>query len=142
MRIENRQQALAIVAVVAVTLLVGDKLVVTPLVSRWKERGARISELTKAVSQGSLVLAREQAIRNRWDNMRTNTLPENVSAAENELLKAFERWSQASRISIANVLTGGTKLITVLNVELGSLEIGAASIIGRTSTRMTGIIND
>ncbi|HYV30911.1 MAG TPA: GspMb/PilO family protein [Candidatus Binatia bacterium] len=103
MRIENRQQALAVVAVVAVTLLVGDKLVVTPLVSRWKERGARISELTKAVNQGSLVLAREQAIRNRWDNMRTNTLPENVSAAENELLKAFERWSQASRISIASI---------------------------------------
>ena len=59
--------------------------------------------MTKALNQGSLVLAREQPIRGRWDAMRTNTLPESVSAAENQVLKAFERWSQASRISVASI---------------------------------------
>ena len=103
MKIESRQQLLAILAAVAVTLLVGDKLVLTPLTTRWKERAARITELTKALNQGSLLLAREQAIRARWDAMRTNTLPESVSAAENEVLKAFDRWAQASRISVASI---------------------------------------
>ena len=46
---------------------------------------------------------REQIIRNRWESMRTNTLPENVSLAENEVLQAFEHWSQVSQISIANI---------------------------------------
>ena len=103
MKIENRQQLLALVAAVAIALLVGDKLLLTPLTTSWKERSRRITELTKALNQGSLVLAREQAIRSRWDNMRTNTLPESVSAAENEVLKAFDRWSQASRISVASI---------------------------------------
>ena len=103
MKIDNRQQALAILAAVAVTLLVGDRLVLTPLTSTWKERSARITELTKSLNQGSLVLAREQAIRARWDGMRTNPLPESVSAAENEVLKAFDRWSRASRISVASI---------------------------------------
>jgi hypothetical protein len=35
--------------------------------------------------------------------MRTNTLPASVSAAENEVLKGFERWSQESRISISSI---------------------------------------
>jgi len=103
MKIENRQQLLALVAAVAIALLVGDKLLLTPLTTRWKERSRRITELTKALNQGSLVLAREQPIRGRWDAMRTNTLPESVSAAENQVLKAFERWSQASRISVASI---------------------------------------
>ena len=35
--------------------------------------------------------------------MRTNTLSSNVSVAENEVLRAFERWSQESRISITSI---------------------------------------
>jgi hypothetical protein len=35
--------------------------------------------------------------------MRTNTLPVEISVAENEVLKAFERWSQDSRISITSI---------------------------------------
>ena len=35
--------------------------------------------------------------------MRTNTLPQDVSVAENHLLTAFERWSRASGISISSI---------------------------------------
>ena len=103
MPIKNRQQMLVIAAAVGAGILLGDKLIITPLPTSWKERGKRITELTKQVNQGSLLLAREQTIRDRWDLMRTNTLPENTSAAENEVLKAFERWSQESRLSISSI---------------------------------------
>ena len=103
MIIKNRQHVLLVVTAIAITLLVGDKLVLSPLIRSWNERSARITSLTKAVNQGSLLLTREQSIRDRWGGMRTNTLPEDVSAAENEVLKAFDRWSQASRISIASI---------------------------------------
>ena len=95
MQIKNRQQMLAIVAAGGVALLVADRLVITPLKDAWKGRAARIVELRKAVTDGAQLRDREPMIRNRWNSMNTNTLPENVSAAD--------RWSQDSRISIASI---------------------------------------
>lgn len=100
MNIKNREKLLAIAAVAAVALLAGDRLVISPLARTWQERSSRIAELRKSLEQGSVLLERERTIRQRWEGMRTNTLPGNVSAAENTVLKAFDRWSQDSRISI------------------------------------------
>lgn len=103
MKTDNRQQALTIVAITAIALLLGDRLVFTPLTKTWKDRAARIVELRKKVSQGALTLEREHVIHDRWEQMRTNTLPGNTSLAEQRMLKAFERWSQDSRISVTSV---------------------------------------
>src|SRR5205814_3434262 len=51
----------------------------------------------------NLLLERERSIRSRWENMRTNTLPGDTSAAESLVLKAFDHWSQESRISITSI---------------------------------------
>ena len=48
----------------------------------------------------------------------------------------------ATRMSMANMFTPGMKLTTVLKVEFGSAEIGAAAIRGSTITMMIGIISD
>jgi hypothetical protein len=103
MKIKDRQQLLALVAIAAVALLAGDKLVLSPLHASWKNRSARIGELRKSIDQGRVLLDREQTIRRRWDTMATNTLPNDVSAAENTVLKAFDRWSQESRISVTSL---------------------------------------
>jgi len=103
MQINNRQQMLAVVAAAGVGLLVADRLVMEPLKNAWKERSTRIVELRRAVTQGAQLRDRERTIRERWTGMKTNTLPENISAAENEVLRAFDRWSQDSRISIASI---------------------------------------
>lgn len=103
MKIENRQQLLALVAGLAVALWVGDRLVLTPLTRGWKERSARITELRRSIEQGALLLDRERAINERWTSMKTNTLPNDVSAAENTVLQAFDRWSRESRVSISSI---------------------------------------
>ncbi|HEY2951744.1 MAG TPA: hypothetical protein VGK40_04125 [Verrucomicrobiae bacterium] len=103
MKIENRQQVLALIAIAAAALLLGDKFVLSPLTRSWTDRAARIVEMKKSVSQGALLRSRERAIRERWESMRTNTLPNNMSAAENEVLRAFDRWSQDSRVSITSL---------------------------------------
>ena len=103
MAIKNRQQLLLILAAAGAALLIGDKLVLAPLTASWQARSKQIAELTKQVNQGSLLVSRDSVIRNRWDQMRNSTLPEEVSAAENEVLRAFERWSQESRISISSI---------------------------------------
>ena len=103
MAIKNRQQWLIILAATGAALLIGDKLIITPLTASWQERSKQIAELTQQVKQGSLLVSRDSVIRTRWDQMRNGTLPEEVSAAENEVLQAFERWSQESRISISSI---------------------------------------
>jgi Tfp pilus assembly protein PilO len=103
MNINNRQQLLAIIAIAAVAIWAGDKLILSPLTRSWAERVKQIAELRKSISQGNGLLGREQSIRNRWDSMRTNTLPNEASVAENQVLKSFERWSQESRISITSI---------------------------------------
>jgi hypothetical protein len=100
--IKNRQQLLAILAIAGIALLLGDRLVLTPLITSWKERTQRISTLKKDITKGEGLLDREKRIRERWDTMRTNTLPVNLSAAENEVVKGIFRWSEQSGISITS----------------------------------------
>lgn len=103
MKIENRQRLLVFLAIGAVALLVADKLILSPLIAGWKDRADRIVELKKSIAKGNLILQRDARIRERWDGMRNSTLPEDVSEAENEVLKAFERWSADSSISISSI---------------------------------------
>jgi hypothetical protein len=103
MKIKNRQQFLAILAVTGVALLLGDKVIVSPLTKSWKERSERIVELRKNIAKGTSLAQRDRIIRERWDHMHTNTLPKNVSDAETQVLRAFDRWSQESRIGITSL---------------------------------------
>ncbi|HOW68191.1 MAG TPA: hypothetical protein P5186_02165 [Candidatus Paceibacterota bacterium] len=103
MNLGNRQQLLSVVAIAAVVLLAGDRLVFSPLTKMWKERTSRIQQLKKSVSQGTALLDRESAIRDRWESMRTNALAGEASVAQNQLIKAFDRWSQESRTSISSI---------------------------------------
>ena len=104
MQIKNRPQALAIGAIAVVVLFAADKLLVAPLTASWKTRAQKVADLQKKVTDGKHLLDREQSIRGHWDQMRTNTLPNNNSLAEQQLLKAIDQWSQGSRLSV-NAIT-------------------------------------
>ncbi len=100
---KNRQHLLLIIAAIGVALLAGDRLVLSPLVKAWQDRTTRLAKLSRDIDQGRQLLLSERSVRDRWDSMRTNTLPEDVSIAEGGVLKAFDRWSRESRISITSV---------------------------------------
>jgi len=103
MNITRRQQSLGLLAIVVVTLLAGDRLLYSPLSRTWKARAARIGELKHSVAQGTQLLERESSLRARWSGMRTNALSGEESAAGNQMLKAFDRWSQESRVGISSI---------------------------------------
>lgn len=103
MQIRNRQQLLIIVAGTAFALLLGDSLVFTPLTKLWKARSERIAELRKKVGEGEKLLQRDPGLRSRWANMQTNALPRNASLAEQQVLTAFDKWSQEARISVNSI---------------------------------------
>jgi Tfp pilus assembly protein PilO len=101
--IKNRQKMLLFAAAAGLFLLVADSLILSPLTASWQARSKRIAELKKSVADGSLLIKRKEAILGRWDRMRTNTLPSNVSLAEGELLKAVNRWAQDSGITLVSL---------------------------------------
>jgi hypothetical protein len=103
MNLTRRQQLLGLLAILVLALLAGDRLLYSPLSRSWKARALRVAELKKSVTQGTQLLDREVSLRAKWDNMRTNTLSGDASAAENQLLKAFDRWSQESRVGISSI---------------------------------------
>jgi hypothetical protein len=103
MKIRNRQQMLGIVAITAVTLFAGDKIIIEPLTSTWQARSKKIAELRKQVEEGSRLARRSQSLQSHWDQMRTNTLPTTPSFAEHQVLNAFDRWSQESHISVTSI---------------------------------------
>jgi hypothetical protein len=102
MEIKNRQKLLLIGAVACMALLLGNWLVLDPLITSWKARSARIAALRLQVTQGAMMMDHEQAIRNRWEAMRTNTLPANTSLAEQEFYKTFYRCANDSGITIVS----------------------------------------
>ena len=103
MNVNNRQQILIIIAIAAIALWLGDRWVFEPLKKSHEDRAARIVKLKKTIGDGDMVLMREKSIRSDWDHRRTNTLASVASVAESQVIKAFERWSQDSRISITSI---------------------------------------
>jgi hypothetical protein len=103
MNLNNRQQVLGIIAIVAVALLTGDRLLFTPIWKSWKARSAQITELKKSVTKGTQLLERDGPIREHWEHMRTNTLSGEQSIAEGQVLRALNRWEQDSKVSVTSV---------------------------------------
>lgn len=100
---KSREQLLALLAVTAVLLMVGDKFILQPLTASWAARNKRIADLEKQVAEGAGKLDRERAVRDRWTAMRANALTNNVSAAEGQALRAFERWGRDANVTVSGL---------------------------------------
>jgi Tfp pilus assembly protein PilO len=104
MKIENRRQVLVVVTIAVVALFFCDRVVFEPLAQWWKTRQTQVAKLRLEVNNGRMLIRRESAIRDRWNQMNINTLPARTSAAEQEVLKAFDSWSQDSGASITSIM--------------------------------------
>lgn len=102
-KIETRQQFLIVLTIAVAALFVGERLIYEPLANWWSARSQNVATLRKQVSDGKMLLQREQTIRSRWAQMRTNTLSADTSLAEQQVLKAFDNWSQDSGAGITGI---------------------------------------
>ncbi len=103
MQTDKRQQLLLIVAIAAIALFAGDKLLLTPLSAAWKARNTRIAELRTQLAQGKTLMDRESRLRSAWEQIRRSTLPRNTSAAEQQFFHAIDQWAQDSRVAITAI---------------------------------------
>ncbi|HUT24622.1 MAG TPA: GspMb/PilO family protein [Sumerlaeia bacterium] len=103
MELRQRERLLALGAVICVLLLAGDKMIVSPLRTVWKERQARIAQLEESLAKGRALVGREETLRQRWLDMQKRCLPASVSEAENLALKSVDRWARGSRLSMTTL---------------------------------------
>jgi Tfp pilus assembly protein PilO len=100
----NRREALLKVIVGCVAgLFLLDLLVLSPAARGWRGQGERIAALREKVQRGRQLLERERSIRERWAEMNRTDLPEDLSAAENDVFKAVGRWARDSRINFTSL---------------------------------------
>ena len=103
MPIKDREKKLVIATLVVVGLFVANLVILTPLQNAWKARSDRIAALRKQISDGKLLLQRQQGIRSHWAEMRDNTLTNNTSAAEQQVFNAINRWTQESGATVSSI---------------------------------------
>jgi hypothetical protein len=102
-KIKNRQQLLIIATFAVVALFAADKIILTPISSLWSARSKEIAKLRTDVTTARALISQEQRLRARWDNMRRNTLPDDPSLAQQQVLQAFDRWARDSGITVTQV---------------------------------------
>jgi Tfp pilus assembly protein PilO len=104
MKIENRQQFLMALTIGAAALYIGINFIATPLSGLWSDRSAQIKDLRAKVSEGKTLIQRESVVRNRWSDMSSNSLPNNSSLAEQQLLKSFDTWARETGAEISSIM--------------------------------------
>jgi Tfp pilus assembly protein PilO len=103
MESNQRKRILAVAAIVCVAVVAGDRLVLSPLQNLWTARSERIVELEKSLSKGRLLVDREQAMKERWQDMKQRSLPADMSVAEDQMLKSVGRWARDSRLGVTSL---------------------------------------
>jgi len=103
MKTGSRQHLLIILTIAVVALFAGDRLIYSPLLNLWRARAKEIKELQGQIRRGSATIRNEPVIQGNWNQMQTNTLPGNQSAALEKISKAFRDWAQESGASLNGV---------------------------------------
>jgi hypothetical protein len=99
----NRQQLLVVGAIIAIALLIGDSVIITPLTKAWQTRRTEIAKLQKSVIEGRGVIARAASTQARWKEMQEQALPKEPAQAEQELITAFDRWGRVSNATLGSI---------------------------------------
>ena len=100
----NREKLLMTVAGSVFGLFMLDKVLLGPLVDSWKDRAKKISYMTQDVTKGRQLVARDSAIRDRWQEMRERALPASRSESESALLTRLDDWSRAAKLKPSQMI--------------------------------------
>ena len=95
----KREKLLLTVALVVVSILIGDRLVLGPLVNSWQIRNKEIEKLEENIDKGNKLLPREKSTIKKWHTYLRDNLNSTNSIAQAEVLRARVNWTGDSGIS-------------------------------------------
>jgi hypothetical protein len=140
-QIKDRQQFLTVLAVIAVALLVIDKLIAPPLTKFWDARAQRIRDLSEQVKTGEQLRKGDRRIRGKWADIQAATLTNDTTAAEHQLYSAIDRWSQSSGMTV-NSITPQWKDSSDSSYKTIECRVDASGNIDRVTRFLYDLEND
>lgn len=99
----NRPRILAWLAGAGVLLLLGDRLVFSPLVRYWQASTRENARLEQAIASGRNLLERSGDSISRWQDIQEHALPIDPAQAEQRLVSALDRWGRASGVELGSI---------------------------------------
>lgn len=141
MQIKDRQQFLTVLAIIAIALLVLDKMLLPPLTKFWHDRSQRISDLKNEVKDGEWLLSRKARIRSEWADIQAAALTNNTTLAQEQMFRAIDRWTESSGVSI-NSETPQWKEGSDASYKTVEFRVDAAGSIDRVSRFLYDLEND
>lgn len=98
---DRRQRLLLIGAIAVVALLMGDRLVISPLTGVWKKWGETIG--VDSANLAKFSPKRAEDMQNRWADMKKLSLPRELPEAENQVFTAVGKWAGTNRLALNSV---------------------------------------
>ena len=99
----KREKLLLSVAFLTVAILIGDRLVLGPLVNSWKIRNDKIAKLERDIAKGKTLLPRLEPSIKKWRKYVSANLNSTNTIAEDEVLRAIENWTGDSGILLTSI---------------------------------------
>ena len=103
MGFKKREKLLILAALICISLLFGDKLIVSPLIHLWKTHSERITLLQQSLEKGSFLIDRADAIQRMWQDMKKRSLAQEKPNAENQVLNSVNDWARNSGLSVVSL---------------------------------------
>lgn len=97
---KKRETILLLVTAITLGALAFDRLLLTPAIAYYQETAEEIKALEENLMKGKILIDRERILRKTWAEMQRDDLPENISEAENMVLKPFDEWISDSNLEL------------------------------------------
>ena len=108
MFLSKRERYIVAVTVIAVTVLLLDRYVLTPILNRQAQLDVERTRLAADLARAGSLFVRKKRLGPRWQGMLSAGLETTSADAESRVLHAVRDWSQASGLVLSSVKPEGS----------------------------------
>jgi hypothetical protein len=101
MVLSKREQIILIATLVIVGLLIGDKIVFTPVWNRLKDMGTERTELKAKLDAADILFMKEKSLGPKWTLLKTDFPNEEV--AQSKVSSALNQWGTKWKLKLSSV---------------------------------------
>ena len=103
MALTNREQKIVILTVIALSVLIIDRYVLSPVLAKRSEISQHKVDLQSRLDESLALLQRAKNLRSRWQTMRSSGLTYDIQETESKVLRFIEKSSQNSGFSLSSI---------------------------------------
>lgn len=103
MALTNREQKIVIITVLALSVLIADRYILSPVFKMRSQISEQKQELQSQLNESLNLLKRAKLLRSRWKMMQESGLSYDIQKTENKVLRYIEKSSESSDLSLTSI---------------------------------------